>query len=157
MNKLREIIAYYCKHYPHKGELSKARLTKMVYLADWKSAVDRGTQISDIQWVYNHYGPYVPDVSKVSQEDDLFNKENTTNMFGSTKELVSLADNNYEPNLTVEEKGILDRIIEITKDKYWHSFIEFVYSTYPIKTKSQYSNLDLIVIAKEFNSSKKKG
>ncbi len=50
MAALKDIIAYYCDRYPHKEELSKARLTKMVYLADWKSAIVHGKQISDIKW-----------------------------------------------------------------------------------------------------------
>ena len=35
MAKLVDVVGYLCEHYPHKAELSKARLTKMVYLADW--------------------------------------------------------------------------------------------------------------------------
>jgi len=34
MKKLANIIAYLSSNYPHKNELSKARLTKLVYLAD---------------------------------------------------------------------------------------------------------------------------
>jgi hypothetical protein len=46
MAELKDIIAYYCKQYPHKAELSKARLTKMVYLADWKSAIGQPPLLS---------------------------------------------------------------------------------------------------------------
>jgi hypothetical protein len=53
MARLRDVVAYLCHEYPHKGELSKARLTKMVYLADWRSAIERGSQVTDIEWVFN--------------------------------------------------------------------------------------------------------
>ena len=34
VDHLRDIVAYVCKNYPYKDELSNARVTKMVYLAD---------------------------------------------------------------------------------------------------------------------------
>lgn len=152
MAKLKDIIAYYCKYYPYKVELSKARLTKMVYLADWKSAIDLGKQISNIQWVYNHYGPYVDDVATIAQSDAIFDIEATTNMFGGNKEIVRLSSNNYEPCLTNAEKIILDHIISITSTKYWNTFMELIYSTYPILKSDRYSNLDLVALAKEYKT-----
>jgi hypothetical protein len=44
MATLGDVMAYLCEHYPHKDDLSKARLTKLVYLADWKSAIERGNR-----------------------------------------------------------------------------------------------------------------
>ena len=152
MAELRDIIAYYCKQYPHKAELSKARLTKMVYLADWKSAIDRGRQISNIQWVYNHYGPYVDDVANVAQSDSIFDIESTTNMFGGNKQVVRLRSESYSPDITNAEKSILDHIISTASTMYWNNFMELVYSTYPILKSDKYSNLDLVSLAKEYKS-----
>lgn len=154
MADLKDIIAYYCKQYPHKAELSKARLTKMVYLADWKSAIDRGKQVSNIQWVYNHYGPYVDDVANVAQSDSIFDIQSTTNMFGGNKEVVRLKSENYSPSITNAEKSILDHIISITSTKYWNTFMELVYSTYPILKSPKYSSLDLVALAKEYQAAK---
>ena len=69
---LRDVVAYLCSHYPHREELSKARLTKMVYLADWKSALQRGSQLTEIKWQFNHYGPYVDDVVNSVRNDPEF-------------------------------------------------------------------------------------
>ena len=55
MNNLENVIAYFCLHYPHKRELSKARLTKLVYLADWFSALIFRRQITNINWIFNHF------------------------------------------------------------------------------------------------------
>jgi hypothetical protein len=154
MAELKDIIAYYCKEYPHKAELSKARLTKMVYLADWKSAIDRGKQISKIEWIYNHYGPYVDDVANTAQKDPIFNIESTTNMFGGNKEVVRLRSEKYSPSLHDDEKKILNHIISITSDKYWNTFMELVYSTYPILKSDKYSTLDLVALAKEYKATK---
>ncbi|MEZ5576726.1 MAG: DUF4065 domain-containing protein [Candidatus Competibacteraceae bacterium] len=59
MNRLQNIMAYFGIEYPHKFELSKARLTKMIYLADWFSSLADGKKLTDIEWLFNHYGPYV--------------------------------------------------------------------------------------------------
>ncbi len=34
---LRDIMLYICDKYPQKRDLSNARLTKLIYLSDWKN------------------------------------------------------------------------------------------------------------------------
>jgi len=62
MAAITDILAYILNRYPHAQEMSNARITKMVYLADWKHAIDSHRQISSINWVFNNYGPFVWDV-----------------------------------------------------------------------------------------------
>ena len=57
--KLEAIIAYFCKYYPYTTELSNSRLTKLVYLADWFSCLLKNKKMTDIVWMFNHYGTYV--------------------------------------------------------------------------------------------------
>jgi hypothetical protein len=52
MSKLADVIAYLCVNYPYKHELSKARLTKLVYLSDWMSAQELGEQITKYKVVF---------------------------------------------------------------------------------------------------------
>lgn len=150
MADIKDVIVYFCENYPHKAELSKARLTKMVYLADWMSAIQRRKQISNIKWMYNHYGPYVDDVAEVVQKDHLFEMISTVNLYGSTKDVVKLKKNNNNVILTNAERTILDSIIKITAPLYWNRFIELVYSTYPILKSPRYSSLDLVALAGEY-------
>ena len=49
MATLTDIIYYLISNYPHKDELSNARVTKMVYLADWHAAVKLGHQLTYIR------------------------------------------------------------------------------------------------------------
>ena len=154
MAKIRDIIAYFCKHYPHPAELSKARLTKMVYLADWRSAMSRRKQLTAIRWVFNHYGPYVDDVYEVATSDPIFNVESSINMHGGYKEVISLKKRNYEPEITNSEKEILDHIIKVTACKYWNDFMKLVYSTYPIRNSERYDELDLINFASQYELEK---
>lgn len=49
MANLKDIIAYILQNYPSnkKHELSNARVTKMVYLADWRNCLRSKGQVSD--------------------------------------------------------------------------------------------------------------
>ena len=69
-NSLREIIAYILRFYVNKEELSKYRLTKLVYLCDWCYAVSRGKQITNIHWFFDNYGPFVWDVIDIAKQEN---------------------------------------------------------------------------------------
>jgi hypothetical protein len=150
MGNLRDVVAYLVKHYPHKSELSKARLTKIVYLADWRSAIVQGKQITNILWEFNHYGPYVDDVVDIAKNDPDFSLDRSINLFGSLKEVIKASSDISYDSLTEDEIEILDFVIRSTAPKYWNEFIKLVYSTYPIVTQSRFSKLDLVELAKNY-------
>lgn len=152
MAKIRDVAVYLCTKYPHKGELSKARLTKMVYLADWRSAIVHGHQITAIDWFYNYYGPFVDDVMESVRTDPAFSVTQTTNFFGGQKELVSLNTTEASwPSLTSKDISILDHVIDETSSLYWNDFIKLVYSTYPIITQERLARLNLVELAQEYS------
>lgn len=151
MATVRDAVAYLIANYPHKDELSKARLTKMVYLADWKAALDHGKQITDIDWRFHHFGPYVDDVYRVAQEDPAFSVKSERNFYGNLKERIELIN---PPQTLVDlhqwEKDILMHVINQTKPLNWDSFIKLVYSTYPILSGTRGGKLNLIEAARAY-------
>ncbi len=152
MSPLKDIIAYIIKQYPEKDDLSKARLTKLVYLVDWHSSVINGEQITSIKWFFNHFGPYVEDVmTEVMFNPQLFCKKDDRNMLGKEKTIISLKDNCYEPNISENEAKSINAVIKATSNMSFTKFIETVYSTYPIAFGEQYEILDLKKLASEYN------
>ncbi|WP_422133966.1 Panacea domain-containing protein [Endozoicomonas sp. ALD040] len=150
MTRLQNIIAYFCTQYPHKGELSKARLTKLVYLADWFSALADEKQLTSIKWLFNHYGPYVDDVFNAVKTGDGFTIAHEKTMYGSDKLLIGF-DGNIEPvELSPRDKQILDAVITKTKTLYFNDFTDYVYSTFPVVSKDRYSYLDLVGLAQKY-------
>ncbi|UDK97157.1 SocA family protein [Lysinibacillus sphaericus] len=156
MVKIKHIVRYFVKNYPYKNELSKTRVTKMVYLADWYSSLDYGEQLTDIDWYFDHYGPYVPDVYNAVVEDKHLVINEDITAFGTTKAVISLKIKN--PRNVFESapirisdncKGILDMVIEDTEKLNWNEFIDYVYSSYPIKTSKRYKYLDLPELAEK--------
>jgi hypothetical protein len=154
MANVRDVTAYLCEHYPHKDELSKARLTKLVYLGDWRAALDLNRTVTNIQWYFHNFGPYVDDVVDAARRDRAtFNVESTWNVFGSSKDLVSLRKLHVEtPSLTPEDRRVLDNVIETTKRMSFNEFIEFVYETYPVKTQPRHSRLPLRELAQQYRA-----
>lgn len=160
MNKLKYVIRYFVEHYPYGNELSKTRITKMVYLADWYSAIEREKQITNIKWFFNHYGPYVEDVYEAAKKDNYLIIEGTYNQYGSPKEIIAINEKRnisfFEKlgggeRLDIEEEGILKKVILQTESLTWNSFIDLVYETYPIRSQERFSELDLVALAKEEN------
>jgi hypothetical protein len=129
MAELKQVMAYLCEQYPHKDELSKARLTKLVYLADWRSSILQQCQITNINWVFNHFGPYVDDIIALARSDDDFEVVKTTTMFGEIKEIIRVRQGGLTPLLHPQEKEILDFVIDSTESMFWNAFIRLVYST----------------------------
>jgi hypothetical protein len=158
MDKLTQIIAYILDKYPHKMELSNARVTKMVYLSDWKSVLVRGCQISSIQWYFDNYGPFVWDISKaVEQDTTVFSIINDQTMFGARKMLFILKTKIDYNLLSDDDMKIINFVIDTTSKLNWNEFIKLVYSTFPIVSSERYSNLNLSQKAIEFESLKKHG
>ncbi|MGR6896978.1 Panacea domain-containing protein [Rummeliibacillus sp. BSL5] len=156
MSKINEILYYIVENYPYKDELSKTRTTKMVYLADWESSIKYNHQITNIDWYFDHYGPYVSDVFDVAAKDSKLKIIHTSSAFGNNKELLDFTGSSNENliiKLSKQEKKILDTVIKETKYFNWNDFIKYVYATYPIVNQRKYSNLDLPELAKEYKAS----
>jgi hypothetical protein len=149
--KISNLIKYILKIYPHKSELSASRLTKMLYLADWKNAIENSTQLTDTVWHFNHYGPYVDDFITIAKNDEDIEVKSTNTIFGGRKQQIELKDSfNGEIDISESDKKILDFVIDKTKTKNYEDFIKLVYSTYPVVSSSKYSDFDLVKMASDY-------
>lgn len=151
MATVRDVVAYICQRYPYAGELSKARLTKLVYLSDWKMCIQTDHQITPIRWYFNHFGPYVDDVEQLARNDRAFAIDRTNNFYGGLKEIIRLVGE-IHPDLTVQERLAIDFSIENTQNLSWDAFIKLVYSTYPVLTESRFDYLDLPTLSRQYKS-----
>ena len=149
-DRLNDIVAYICAAYPQKSELSSARLTKLVYLADWQSARLGEGQLTEIDWIFNHYGPWVPDVMEAAEEDSRLRVIEDTNYYGSPRKRVEPDEGlGSPPALDQRTRILLDKVIAETRHMYFGEFIEHVYKTPPVVRSPRGSHLDLITIAAE--------
>ena len=155
MAALKDIVYFMLDKYPDKDKLFNARITKMVYLVDWYSANVYKKQVSEIEWFFNNFGPYVTDVIEMAKENhDTFSIKEVESYYGDTKRVINIISS-YSPNLSEEEKLSIIKVIDITKNKTWDQFITLVYSTYPIVVSSRYSKLNLLSLAEEYQAKKR--
>lgn len=153
MAMLRDIIAFVINSYPEnlRSELSNARITKMIYLSDWKNCLENDRQISDIEWYFDNHGPYVHDIiDTVLKNDRIFSVKQTENYYGGIKRLISVIDRNYAVSISKREANSVRSVIDVTKKLYWANFIKLVYSTFPVSSSIRYSRLDLVSKAREY-------
>lgn len=146
---LADILIYLCARYPHPQELSKARLTKMVYLADWEACLRTGAQLTGIRWYFHNFGPYVDDVIAAAQGSPYLDVIEGENLYGEAKQTIRLSPFAIAPNIDRVTQNILDHVIAKTRNLYWPEFIKHVYSTPPIAESTRYSQLDLVRFARQ--------
>lgn len=156
-DKLRSVMAYILKIYPKNmsEEMSNARLTKMVYLVDWKNTLNTGHQVTGIKWYFDNYGPFVNDVENTAKSNsDVFLIDFGSNMYGQPKKTFKLKHDDISFNLSLNEIASITSIVNETKKLYWREFIKLVYSTYPVASSDRYNYLDLESKAKKYKSIK---
>lgn len=149
--RVEDVVLYICKKYPIPDELSKARLTKLVYLADWESCLRTGEQLTNIEWYFHNFGPYVDDVVDAARRCSGLSVKETENFYGEKKELVELKHGATLPILNRVDSDIIDSVIDRTKRLYWNDFIEYVYGTPPVRGSNRHTTLNLERFAKEEN------
>lgn len=150
MKKLREVIRYLLINSSQPSKLTKTKVTKLVYLGDWFSSLENNEQITDVEWFFDHYGPYVSDIYFVAQKDSKIKIKTGYNAFGNPKETLEcvVSKTKFKTRLNNEEQAILDKVLSETDDMNWREFIDFIYKTPPIKTSEKYSKLNLVSISR---------
>jgi arsenite-activated ATPase arsA len=139
-------MRYIVKNYPYPDDLTKTRITKLVYLIDWENVKKYGNQMTSIEWYFDHYGPYVSDVLDEADEDKNISIKSTISNFGTVKYIVRPKKDKNEltyDDLSENDMNIINKVIKDTKDYYWNEFINYVYETEPIKNSTKYQRLDL--------------
>lgn len=150
MADLKDVLAHLLRDYPNPEALANARVTKMVYLADWKSALDRGQQVTGINWYFDNFGPFVHDVKQCAKDHpELFTVTQQVTALGGEKNVFALIDKTYVPKLTDDERRILDHVRTSTQSLSFDRFVKLVYSTFPVMKTERFSYLNLVELAKQ--------
>lgn len=143
---------YLMENDPFSYDFSRGRLTKLIYLADWKAAQRLGRQITATPWYFHNYGPYVPELMDMLLEDAAIEEAGGENLLGKARSFLRLHPE-YDPAavaaLDENERKILSEVLDETSGMNWTQFIKKIYATYPVEQSSRYSDLDLVAFARE--------
>lgn len=140
MGRLKDIVLYIVRNYPSRRELSKVRLLGMLYLVDWKHALQFGSQLTEIEWAIYNDGPH-PDTSALR----LIQKE-----FDNLSKEISIASPPQANALSTQTLEVLDFVISTTSVLEIDAFTRLILSTYPVISDRQNQNSNLGASAKRY-------
>jgi len=130
---LETIIKYFV--YATKGYITKTQLIKFVYLADLYSVKWTGKQLTELNWLYYHYGPWNEDIDVALNQ--MNGKEISQELQGETIFIkLGVSSGNVDDlGLPLGLKLMLDNIRRewagAGQDKL-NQLLDYVYSTAPM-------------------------
>jgi hypothetical protein len=121
----------------------------MTYLADWLSVKEFGDQVTEIRWRYARLGPYADEFENLDLGKD-FEIQETTNRFGDPKRVISFHGEPPPSSLSRNEERVLNKVLERTAIS-WDELTRLTESTWPIFTRSEGQELDLVERAEDWH------
>lgn len=144
-------IAQYLLEHLNEKTISTTKMTKLLYLVDWKGAIELGKQISSARWEYQKYGPYSEGLLQ-----SLFD-------YPGIGHNVRFVLNTNDPYVQFKHKrgsssgitrkevtDVIDHTIRYANMNDYTDLLKLVYSTFPIFTGNLGDELDLVDLAKEY-------
>jgi hypothetical protein len=149
MSDVREVIGYLCSR--NKLPLSKMRLAKLLYLADWTNAQKYGQQLTDLQWRFNRYGPYADnvDIVELARNSKDFDILRVKDSFGSDTDFVKCLVEKPYKDLSSTARETLDSVLHDYYAEPFQAFSDSVLRTYPLLSQKPDLELDLPKLAQE--------
>ena len=145
--KIRDIMVYLLKH--HSGKLSNTAMNDLVYLADLHHVQKHHQPITNIKWRCGKRdgGPFEFDIQNIAEEhEEIFktNKKTVSNeRYKGTERIFFLKAQNFQPQLSVEEKEFLDHAIKESK-KHGLDFHTHVQKTPPLQNAKPWSRVNIV-------------
>lgn len=148
MAGLGDVAACFCLLY--RGHLSMSRLVDLVYLADWRSALERGQQLTDVEWRFGRYGPFSDRFSDEIRRDSRFSVTPGESPSGLDDEVVRETRGNPAYSLSPQEEDIVRFVVARATTLSDDEFLLLVHSTYPLISQQRYQTLDLVHLASRY-------
>jgi hypothetical protein len=140
-SETRNAIAHIIIRTAGTGSLPVLRLTTLLYLSDWRSAITCKRQITDITWVQ----PFVAKMPEIMQSLEQ-NKLDFTLTFGTQPEVMFVGDP-LSGILSTEARTCVDFVLQSEANKSWQELFRLAYSTYPMFSQPVQSILDLVQLS----------
>ena len=150
MKILYHIILYLLAHYSNLSELTSSKIIKMIYLADWHSAVLTDKTLTSTEWFLNDYGPTSDELLAAFKNYNEFTSKLAHDLTNKNKRLEFNDTLSKKINLSREQQAILDRVIDVTQKRNLNDFNVFVKSTYPVISSNINNKLNLIKKAQAY-------
>ena len=131
-NRFRRALLYVVEAL---GEVGVTKLQKILYLADLEHFLENGTTLTGARWVRYTHGPMakalLPSERAMDQHEIAVSIENT----GPYESRVFRPGPRprFRPDLSREERDVLDRVVGLTRDLTARESIRLAYNTAPMR------------------------
>jgi hypothetical protein len=140
MTETAETLAYIVSKATGNVPLTLLRVTTLLYLTDWRSALTLNRQITTIGWIQ----PFVvklPEVGKLLTEMGV----------SVSDQLVTGVPEPYlSAKLSHDAQGCIDFVLNVEMQKGWTEVFRLAYSTYPMFSQPAHAPLDLVALAQMY-------
>jgi hypothetical protein len=154
-------VSYIYRKYPDKASLSEVRLQQMLYLADWKFAIEYGKRLTDIRWQIKDGKPFAGHQLLPYSSLSDFLERIKRHSFSSPGKFIKALERSIRTRvqlfysvdkmLIANKKKVLNFVIEKSISRTLDDLIQLVCSTYPLLGEHSKEDLDLIEVAKTYN------
>jgi hypothetical protein len=152
--ELRDVIAYVCTRHCDGLSLSISRLTKILYLADWRCCITRGRQVTPIEWKMNDTGPFSQQINFLLRSDKDFEVTTSQSILKGRSERVVLVSDFGWKSISKDDRDVLEFVLKTSREKYLGEFQRLINSTYPVLHVRNESDameaLDLLGLAAQY-------
>lgn len=140
-----------------EAQISTIRLVKLLYLIDLDHYIRHKKTLTEIDWVYYHYGPYffaLDDILRSASIDLDAREVETTSGKGFTFRIFDEQDISKLVEYATEQQ--INRIIKKWALEDTTAILEFVYNTPPIKSGTRGTPLDFNLAIPQKEETKEK-
>lgn len=156
--RVEDVLHYLSGSYPKFNGLSDATMAEILYLIDWKSVLNKNSQLTNGTWFYNQRGPYLERRAGVVQHGGDFQRPPVPLhgrlwlKLGHLKQSATrmLAALSAEPGLDACDKSTIDFVLRLRERKTEDEFSLLVDSTYPVMTHQEDRPLDMVSAAQAY-------
>ncbi len=151
--KLRALIGYVVSRLEEmEATFGKTKLVKLLYLADVENYRRYGQKLSELDWVFYHYGPYALEIDQALREIELdIPQEEVTTANGHRAVVFRPSrhvETDFEKQVSSREKMVVDRVLKQWGLEELNPLLSYVYFyTEPMKDAKRGEPLDFAKIA----------
>ena len=134
-------------------DFTLSRTTKMIYLVDWKYALKRGRQATEVRWYFDQFGPYVNLVTTFTKRFDLRQEKESKSKYRRRVRWLSPnpdISKDVGTPLSKEVQNVCKDVIKDVRNLSYLSFIRYVYRTPPIRYCDKFRHMNIVRVAKYF-------
>lgn len=145
--KIDSVLTFIILNYS-KSSISVFRLIRIVFLAEWYSAIIQKETLSSSVWYRRNFGPDSDDVTKsLLNLKDIYLEQNNDDIDGISIS-VFRTDNLYNYNLSALEKSIVNLAMKHAKEFDFIELDNYIENLFPMKNTAINAEINLKDLAK---------